>query len=116
MDGRTSAVVIVEGKRDRQRLLPLLREDVKVLCTFGIPSPERLAYLVDEVQSGVAVFLFTDNDHVGKRIRGILRDEFPDAIHLHTKIEYGGVETTPLDYLEAMLIRHELHVDSSPPE
>ena len=45
---------------------------------------------------------------MGRRIRGILSEEFPDAIHLHTKKEYGGVEKTPEEYLQELLEKNEL--------
>jgi toprim domain protein len=43
--------------------------------------------------------LFTDNDASGKRIRGMLRDAFPDADHIYTRKGYPGVESTPEPYL-----------------
>ena len=100
-------VIIVEGRRDRDRLLPLLRERVEVVCTYGVPTHERLLQIAARAREA-EVAIFTDNDRAGKRIRGILSDEFPDALHLHTKAEYGGVETTPLDYLQQLLVRHDL--------
>lgn len=100
-------VIIVEGKRDRDRLRPLVSEGVGIVCTFGIPTPDRLRDIARQVGTA-EVAIFTDNDMAGRRIRGILRDEFPDALHLHTKAEYGGVERTPVEYLQQILQRHEL--------
>lgn len=102
----TDTVIIVEGKRDRERLRPLVSEGVRIVCTFGIPTPDRLQDIAREVRSS-EVAIFTDNDKVGRRIRGMLRDEFPDALHLHTKAEYGGVERTPVEHLLQILERHE---------
>jgi toprim domain protein len=102
-----AAVVIVEGKRDRERLLPLLARSVKVVCTYGIPTSERLADIVQDV-GDASVYIFVDHDDAGRRIRGRLAEEFPDATHLHTRREYGGVEKTPADYLRTLLLRHDL--------
>jgi len=49
------------------------------------------------------VYLFMDNDPAGKKIRGVLRDTFPDAIHMYTRRGYAGVEGTPDEYLVAQL-------------
>ncbi|KYP80506.1 hypothetical protein [Ferroacidibacillus organovorans] len=101
------AVVIVEGKKDRERILPLLREDIDVLCTFGIPTHQRVMEIHARVQND-ELFVFTDSDDVGKRIRGMLAEEFPEAIHLHTKREYDGVEHTPPEFLFQLFEKHEI--------
>ncbi|WP_219839244.1 toprim domain-containing protein [Paenibacillus sp. R14(2021)] len=90
--------LIVEGKNDRSRLRRVLAEEVPVLCTYGTPGTlqvEKLRRQVGDKQ----VYIFTDNDASGRRIRGILRDAFPDAEHIHTRRGYPGVEKTPEDYL-----------------
>lgn len=92
------AVIIVEGKNDRSRLRRLLNEEIEILCTFGTPGPLQIDKLVKAV-GGRDVFIFTDNDSSGKRIRGMLRDAFPDAEHIYTRRGYPGVESTPDDYL-----------------
>ncbi len=103
--------IIVEGKHDKQRLAPLVKAKILILCTYGIPTHDHLMELKDEV-GDAPVFIFTDHDYVGRRIRSILSDEFPEAIHLHTKAAYGGVENTPLIYLIHLLERHELLSES----
>ncbi len=74
-----SIAVIVEGKNDRSRLRRLLLPEVDVLCTFGTPGVESLEKLKKQVQ-GKEIYIFTDNDPSGKKIRGLLRELFPDAI------------------------------------
>ncbi|MGN7455188.1 toprim domain-containing protein [Paenibacillus pasadenensis] len=92
------SVIIVEGKNDRSRLRRVLREEVGILCTYGTPGTAQLELL--RKQAGDAqVFIFTDNDASGKRIRGMLRDQFPDAEHIYTRRGYPGVEKTPPEYL-----------------
>ncbi|MNJ32459.1 Ribonuclease M5 [compost metagenome] len=90
--------IIVEGKNDRSRLRPLLQEDIHILCTFGTLNSQKLETLRKKV--GVDdVYLFMDNDAAGKKIRGVLRDVFPDAEHIYTRRGYAGVEGTPNEYI-----------------
>lgn len=90
--------IIVEGKNDRSRLRQVLHAEVPIYCTYGTPSSEHLDTLSKQV-GDKQPYLFTDNDASGKRIRGMLRDTFPDAIHMHTRKGYPGVEKTPTEYL-----------------
>jgi toprim domain protein len=90
--------IIVEGKNDRSRLRRVLHEDVPVYCTYGTPGTSQLETL--RKQAGDRqVYLFMDNDSSGRRIRGLLRDLFPDAEQLYTRRGYPGVEHTPEAYL-----------------
>ncbi|MDQ0115316.1 toprim domain-containing protein [Paenibacillus harenae] len=90
--------IIVEGKNDKSRLRRVLSGNVPIYCTFGTPGSAQLEKL--RKQAGdKQVYIFTDNDASGKRIRGMLRDLFPDAEHIYTRKGYPGVEHTPEDYL-----------------
>ncbi|NMO95610.1 DNA primase [Paenibacillus lemnae] len=97
-----SMYIIVEGKNDRSRLRRLLTPDISILCTFGTLNSVKLESLRKQVKNE-EVYLFMDNDNSGKKIRGILRDAFPDAIHIYTRRGYAGVEGTPDEYLIAQL-------------
>ncbi|MFF2480793.1 toprim domain-containing protein [Paenibacillus sp. NPDC058071] len=90
--------IIVEGKNDRSRIRKVLHEDIPVYCTFGTPGPDQLDRLRKQT-AGMQVYIFTDNDSSGKRIRGMLSDLFPDADHIYTRRGYSGVEHTPEEYL-----------------
>ncbi|MFH5181931.1 toprim domain-containing protein [Paenibacillus sp. TAB 01] len=90
--------IIVEGKNDKSRLRRLLTDDVAILCTFGSLNTEKLESLKKKVGQD-EVFLFTDNDASGKKIRGMLRDTFPDSEQIYTRRGYAGVEGTPDDYV-----------------
>lgn len=90
--------IIVEGKNDRSRLRRVLSAEVPVYCSFGTPGTNQIEKLKKQVGDR-EVFLFMDNDASGKRIRGILRDTFPDAEHIYTRKGYPGVEGTPEEYL-----------------
>jgi toprim domain protein len=93
-----SIIIIVEGKNDRSKLRKLLTSEIEIHCTYGTPSTERLEKL-KLIAKDQDVFLFTDNDTSGRKIRGLLRDIFPDAEQLYTRKGYAGVEGTPDDYL-----------------
>lgn len=90
--------IIVEGKNDRSRLRRVLLDDISIHCTFGTPGTLRVEALKKAARDQ-EVFIFTDNDSSGKKIRGILSDAFPDATHIYTRRGYAGVEHTPEEYL-----------------
>jgi toprim domain protein len=95
-------LIIVEGKNDQRRLRRLLPDSIDIAMTYGIPTETRLASLRRQAAAR-RVYIFTDADATGRRIRGILGDTFPEADHLYTKASYKGVEATPLDYLAERL-------------
>jgi toprim domain protein len=91
-------VIIVEGANDRKHLQKYVTGGIEILCTYGTPGTER----VDELRRQVGdreVYVFTDNDKSGRKIRAILSETFPDAGHLYTKKGYAGVEGTPEEHL-----------------
>ncbi len=90
--------IIVEGKNDKSRLRRLLDSEIPILCTYGTPGTKRLNELKKKIGDR-QIFIFTDNDAPGKKIRSALRDTFPDAEHMYTKRGYAGVEGTPEEYL-----------------
>ncbi|MNB93891.1 Ribonuclease M5 [compost metagenome] len=92
-----SITIIVEGKNDRSRLRRLLSSEVDIQCTFGTLNTLKLDTLRRKIGDG-EVYLYMDNDSSGKKIRGILRDAFPDATHIYTRRGYAGVEGTPDEY------------------
>lgn len=109
--------IIVEGKNDRSRLRRILREEVSVLCTYGTPGTEQLELLKRQA-ADKQVYVFTDNDAPGKKIRALLGDAFPDAEHIYTRRGYAGVEGTPEEYLIQQLEKAGLeeYIAYPPPE
>ncbi|GAB6988027.1 toprim domain-containing protein [Paenibacillus pini] len=97
-----SIFIIVEGKNDRSKLRRLLDPEINIVCTFGTLNSLKLESLIKRIKHD-EVYLFMDNDSSGKKIRGVLRDAFPDAAHLYTRRGYPGVEGTPNEYLIAQL-------------
>jgi toprim domain protein len=109
--------IIVEGKNDRSRLKPLLSDEVQILCTFGTLNSQKLETLRKKIGTH-DVYLFMDNDPAGKKIRGVLRDAFPDAEHIYTRRGYAGVEGTPNEYLIQQLEKAGLEewINYPPPD
>jgi toprim domain protein len=93
-----SIAIIVEGKNDKSRLKRVVDESILILCTYGTPSSLTLEELKKKV-GHKHVFIFTDNDASGKKIRFLLRDTFPDAEQIYTRKGYAGVEGTPEEYI-----------------
>lgn len=91
-------VILVEGQRDRERLRRIVPPAIPILATYGTPNPGRLEFLRQFARRR-RVVIFTDADRAGRRIRGMLGELFPDAVHLHTKPGFNGVENTPIEYL-----------------
>lgn len=97
-----SISIIVEGKNDRSKVRRLVNQEVSIYCTFGTLNSLKMESLRKQVRDD-DVYLFMDNDSSGKKIRGILRDLFPDAIQMYTRRGYAGVEGTPDEYIIAQL-------------
>lgn len=108
--------IIVEGKNDKSRVRRVLDESIPIYCTYGTPGTEQLEKLRKQIAER-DVYIFTDNDSSGKRIRGMLRDVFPDAEHIYTRRGYSGVEHTPEEYVIAQLEKAGLeeHILYPPP-
>ena len=108
--------IIVEGKNDKSRLSRVLSADVPIHCTFGTLGTDKIEALRKAVGDR-QVYLFTDPDASGRRIRGVLRDVFPDAEHIYTRRGYNGVEGTPEEYLIQQLEKAGLeeHIIYPPP-
>ncbi|HEY8528317.1 MAG TPA: toprim domain-containing protein [Paenibacillaceae bacterium] len=111
-------VIIVEGKKDKARLSRVLSPEVPIYCTYGSLNSERIEKL-RRAAGDRQVYLFTDNDASGRKIRAILCDVFPDAVQIYTRKGYKGVEGTPEEYLirqleKAGLEEYIVHPDYVP--
>ncbi|MGN7470736.1 toprim domain-containing protein [Brevibacillus sp. SAFN-007a] len=98
-------VIIVEGKTDKERLLRVLAEPVTIYCTYGSYSQEKGEQLLAQAESAEEVYLFTDEDDSGKKLRASLSEDFPGAVHLYTTKMYREVASTPLPVLAEILER-----------
>jgi len=105
-------VIIVEGKTDKQRLLQVLAEPVTICCTHGSYSTEKSRQLLETVEQADEVFVFTDQDDSGKKLRAQLAEDFPYAIHLYTRRMFTQVANTPLNVLADILEKAGFQVRS----
>ncbi len=98
-------IIIVEGKTDKQRLLQVLAEPVTICCTNGSYSTDKAEQLAEKIGQADEVFVFTDEDFSGKKLRAQLEEDFPFVTHLYTKKMFTQVANTPLDVLAEILER-----------
>ena len=104
--------IIVEGKSDKKRLCELLNEEVDIYCTFGTSDDERLENLLDP-DFYDKIYILTDADQAGNRLRARLREYYPQARHIFTLRMYREVATTPLPELARQMNRYfQLTIDN----
>jgi toprim domain protein len=104
-------VIIVEGKTDRDRLLSVLDEPVRIVCTFGTLSYEKLESFIHDLQDEEEVYVLVDADESGMRLRQQLKRELPNAKHLYTRRMYREVARTPLEHLARILMDAHFEVN-----
>ncbi len=102
-------LIIVEGEADRRRILHVLAESVKILCTNGTISSYELEQRLEPYQQW-DVYVLLDADDSGEKIRRLFIQEHPGAIHLYTEKVYGEVETTPYKKLAEILNAADFNV------
>ena len=104
-------IIVVEGRSDKQRLLPLLAEPVEIICTNGTVSATRLEELLDPYVK-LDIYVFVDADASGEKLRALIKREFPEALHLYTDVTYREVATTPMKLLATILLGANIDVKS----
>jgi toprim domain protein len=104
-------VIIVEGKTDKDRLLSVLDEPVRIVCTFGTLSYEKLESFIHDLQDEEEVYVLVDADESGMRLRQQLKRELPNAKHLYTRRMYREVARTPLEHLARILMDAHFEVN-----
>jgi toprim domain protein len=104
--------IIVEGRKDKERLLQILVEPVEIICTYGTLSEEKIERLILPLQQE-EVYILVDADDAGNKLRSQLKRELPHAKHLYTRKMYREVQSTPLEYLAEVLMNahFEVHED-----
>ena len=107
-----SKVIIVEGKTDKKRLEKIIAEPVEIICTNGTLSSGKLEKLYYEAGDS-DVYIFVDEDASGRKLRAQLRQEFPDAQHLHTRKSYAEIARTPYEYLAKILRDAYIEIDEA---
>ncbi|MFC4767856.1 toprim domain-containing protein [Effusibacillus consociatus] len=102
-------VIIVEGKKDKERLLQILDEPVEIICTYGTLSDEKIEEIIWPLQDE-DVYILVDADDAGNKLRNQLKQELPNAKHLYTRRMYREVQTTPLEHLAEVLLKAHFDV------
>ena len=108
-DEMSDKVIIVEGNRDRRKVLSVLDEDVEIICTNGTIGLEKLDELVDRLE-GLDVYILVDADDSGEKLRKQLRREMPNAKHLYIEPVYREVEDAPRTHVADVLQRANILV------
>lgn len=75
---RISAVIVVEGKKDTQRLR-LIDPQVRTIETRGAAVSQKVISLIKRVIAKEEVIIFTDPDFSGERIRRIISQAVPQV-------------------------------------
>lgn len=105
-------VIIVEGKSDKKKLEPLLRDSVEIICTNGTVSPQKIEELVDEFDlDNKEVYILADADYAGEKLRKQFQRELPNANHIYIDKVYREVATTPEYQLATALLSKNIDVD-----
>lgn len=105
-------VIIVEGKSDKKKIEPLIRDSVEIICTNGTVSAQKIEELVDEFDlDNKDVYILADADYAGEKLRKQLKRELPNANHIYIDKVYREVATTPEYQLATALLSKNINVD-----
>ena len=96
--------IVVEGRADKLRLLPILAEDVTIICTNGTISEVNLIDLLEEYEQDEIITMF-DADKNGEKLRKLMNRAYPEATQLIIPHEYVEVEKTPAKILRDILLQ-----------
>lgn len=102
-------VILVEGRSDKLKLLPILAEPAEIICTNGTISHVKLEEILSPFDD-LPIYAFLDSDKSGEQIRSIVRKVYPEAVHVFTNPVYGEVANTPFDVLASILLRANIKV------
>lgn len=96
--------IVVEGRADKMRLLPILAEDVTIICTNGTISEVNLIDLLEDYEQDEIITMF-DADKNGEKLRKLMNRAYPEATQLIIPHEYVEVEKTPTKILRDILLQ-----------
>ncbi|MBU6080428.1 MULTISPECIES: toprim domain-containing protein [Allobacillus] len=107
-----SKVIIVEGKQDKKKIKRVLEDEAFILCTFGTLGLHALDLMIEEHQlDDRDVFILTDEDEPGIKLRKLLNQEISHAQNLYIDRKYREVEETPEYVLASILQAADINVD-----
>ncbi|MGN7477534.1 toprim domain-containing protein [Solibacillus silvestris] len=101
--------IVVEGRADKMRLVPILAEEVDIICTNGTISEVDLIDLLEDYEQHEIVTMF-DADKNGEKLRKIMKRAYPEAKQLIIPHKYVEVEKTPAAILRNLLIQSKFLV------
>ncbi|QZT40232.1 toprim domain-containing protein [Bacillus amyloliquefaciens] len=104
-------VIIVEGKSDKIKVREVLIEPAEIVCTNGTIGQTELEDLADRLFDR-DVYILTDADDSGEKLRKQLKRELPDARHIYIDRTYRQVESCPGHHLASVLIRAGFDADT----
>ena len=96
--------LVVEGRADKLRLIPILAEDVTIICTNGTISEVNLIDLLEDYEQDEIITMF-DADKNGEKLRKLMNRAYPEATQLIIPHEYVEVEKTPTKILRDILLQ-----------
>ncbi|MFD3448774.1 toprim domain-containing protein [Microbacteriaceae bacterium 4G12] len=102
-------VIIVEGKSDKKKIAPLIKEPIEIVCTNGTISLTKLDELIEQFDDK-EVYVLVDADEAGEKLRKQLKREFPQAQHLYIDRTYREVATAPMQHLASVLIGADIDI------
>ncbi len=94
--------IIVEGRSDMLKLVPILSENVQIVCTNGTISEEALLELIEPFEE-CKIYTFFDADKAGERLRSLTKRIYSEAVHLLIPRSYMEVANAPSKVLAQRL-------------
>lgn len=102
--------IVVEGRADFLKIVPIFKEEVAIICTRGTISEEALIELVEPYED-CELFTLFDADDSGGKLRKLMNRVYSEATHLYIPKTYIEVEKTPRKILANILkvAKFEIH-------
>ncbi|QBK26652.1 toprim domain-containing protein [Ureibacillus thermophilus] len=94
--------IIVEGRSDMLKLVPILAEEVKIVYTNGTISEDALLELLEPYEE-CELYTFFDADQSGEKLRKLMKRIYSEAIHLNVPRTYMEVANAPRKVLAQLL-------------
>lgn len=105
-----NGIIVVEGKTDVAFLSQFI--DAEFVTTNGSEIPEKVIEYLQNVQQNRDIFVLTDPDSPGKRIRDILDEKIPNLKHCFVSKEHSikknkvGVAESTMDEVNKALANY----------
>lgn len=105
-------VIIVEGLTDKKQIEKLITDQVTIICTNGTLGVAKFDELLETYDlDNKDVYILTDEDSAGLKLRKQLQRELPHAEHIYVSGEFREVATTPESVLANALVSKRINVN-----